>query len=140
MGDKIIQLDQVVYQYPDAQTRAVNDVTLDVEKGEFLAVLGRNGSGKSTLAKLMNALLTPTGGTVTVGGAVQFAVTSKRLAEDTRELIASLGHRVRMTTKRVRGRSEESSTCYTLTFITDDQVFAADELELAVTKYPRGRG
>ena len=68
MGDKIIQLDQVVYQYPDAQTRAVNDVTLDVEKGEFLAVLGRNGSGKSTLAKLMNALLMPTGGTVTVGG------------------------------------------------------------------------
>ena len=68
MGDKIIQLDQVVYQYPDAQTRAVNDVTLDVEKGEFLAVLGRNGSGKSTLAKMMNALLTPTGGTVTVGG------------------------------------------------------------------------
>ena len=68
MDDKIIQLDQVVYQYPDAQTRAVNDVTLDVEKGEFLAILGRNGSGKSTLAKLMNALLTPTGGTVTVGG------------------------------------------------------------------------
>ena len=68
MGDKIIQLDQVVYQYPDAQRRAVNDVTLDVEKGEFLAVLGRNGSGKSTLAKLMNALLMPTGGTVTVGG------------------------------------------------------------------------
>ena len=68
MDDKIIQLEQVVYQYPDAQTRAVNDVTLDVEKGEFLAVLGRNGSGKSTLAKLMNALLTPTGGTVTVGG------------------------------------------------------------------------
>ena len=68
MDDKIIQLEQVVYQYPDAQTRAVNDVTLDVEKGEFLAILGRNGSGKSTLAKLMNALLTPTGGTVTVGG------------------------------------------------------------------------
>ena len=68
MVDKIIQLDRVVYQYPDAQTRAVNDVTLDVEKGEFLAILGRNGSGKSTLAKLMNALLTPTGGTVTVGG------------------------------------------------------------------------
>ena len=68
MNDKIIQLEQVVYQYPDAQTRAVNDVTLDVEKGEFLAILGRNGSGKSTLAKLMNALLTPTGGTVTVGG------------------------------------------------------------------------
>jgi replicative DNA helicase len=67
--------------------------------------------------------LLDTDGTVTVGGAVQFAVTGRRLAEDTRELIASLGHRVRMSTKRVRGRTEASSTCYTLTFSTDDEVF-----------------
>src|SRR4051794_34066689 len=67
--------------------------------------------------------LLDTDGTVTVGGAVQFAVTGLRLAEDTRELIAGLGHRVRMSTKRVRGRTEASSTCYTLTFSTDDEVF-----------------
>src|SRR4051794_24308834 len=67
--------------------------------------------------------LLDTDGTVTVGGAVQVAVTSRRLAEDTRELIASFGHRVRMSTKRVRGRTEASSTCYTLTFSTDDEVF-----------------
>ena len=46
--------------------RAVNDVNLDIEAGEFVAVLGHNGSGKSTLAKHMNALLIPTEGTMLV--------------------------------------------------------------------------
>jgi replicative DNA helicase len=70
--------------------------------------------------------LLDTDGTVAPSGVVQFGVTGRRLAEDTRELIAGLGYRVRMTTKRVRGRSEESSTCYTLTFSTDDAVFALE--------------
>ncbi|MDO4274301.1 MAG: energy-coupling factor transporter ATPase [Eubacteriales bacterium] len=46
--------------------RAVNDVNLDIEAGEFVAILGHNGSGKSTLAKHMNALLLPTEGTLWV--------------------------------------------------------------------------
>ena len=46
--------------------RAVNDVNLDIEAGEFVAVLGHNGSGKSTLAKQMNALLIPSEGTMWV--------------------------------------------------------------------------
>ena len=41
--------------------RAVNDVNLDIEAGQFVAVLGHNGSGKSTLAKHLNALLLPDG-------------------------------------------------------------------------------
>ena len=48
--------------------RAVNDVDLDIEPGEFIAILGHNGSGKSTLAKHMNALLLPTEGTLWVDG------------------------------------------------------------------------
>ena len=72
-------------------------------------------------------------------GVVQFAVTSRRLAEDTRELIASLGYRVRMTTKRVRGRSEDSSTCYTLTFSTDDKVFALERKRSCTRNGARGR-
>lgn len=48
--------------------RAVNDVNLDIQAGEFVAVLGHNGSGKSTLAKHMNALLLPTEGTIWVDG------------------------------------------------------------------------
>ena len=74
--------------------------------------------------------LLDTDGTVAPSGVVQFGVTSRRLAEDTRELVASLGYRVRMTTKRVRGRAEESSTCYTLTFSTDDEVFKLERKKL----------
>lgn len=46
--------------------RAVNDVNLDIEAGDFVAILGHNGSGKSTLAKHMNALLLPSEGTLWV--------------------------------------------------------------------------
>ena len=46
--------------------RAVNDVNLDIEAGDFVAVLGHNGSGKSTLAKQINALLIPSEGTMWV--------------------------------------------------------------------------
>ena len=49
-------------------TRAVNDVNLSVEKGQFIAILGGNGSGKSTLAKHINAILYPTEGYVLVDG------------------------------------------------------------------------
>ena len=48
--------------------RAVDGVDLDVKKGDFVAVLGHNGSGKSTLAKQINAILTPTDGTLDVDG------------------------------------------------------------------------
>ena len=48
--------------------RAVDDVSLDVEEGQFIAVLGHNGSGKSTFAKHLNALLMPTEGTVWIDG------------------------------------------------------------------------
>ena len=48
--------------------RAIDGVNLDIEPGQFIAILGHNGSGKSTLAKHMNAILTPTGGTMWVDG------------------------------------------------------------------------
>ena len=50
----------------EATQRAVNDVNLDIEAGDFVAVLGHTGSGKSTLAKQMNALLIPSEGTMWV--------------------------------------------------------------------------
>ena len=49
-------------------TTAVDQVTLDIAQGEFIAILGHNGSGKSTLAKHVNAILNPTEGTVWVDG------------------------------------------------------------------------
>ena len=48
--------------------RAIDDVSLDIQPGQFIAILGHNGSGKSTLAKQMNALLLPTEGAIYVDG------------------------------------------------------------------------
>ncbi len=65
-----LRLRDVCYAYDEGENarEAVRDVTLDVARGEFVAVLGHNGSGKSTLAKLLNGLLTPTRGDVFVLG------------------------------------------------------------------------
>lgn len=66
---KAVSFENVKFSYREEDGEfAVNGVTLSVEEGEFVAVLGRNGSGKSTLAKMINALLVPTEGTVTVFG------------------------------------------------------------------------
>ncbi len=68
MAKTIIEARNVSYRYEDAAAPAVDDVSLSVEEGEFLAILGRNGSGKSTFAKLLNALLLPASGELTVNG------------------------------------------------------------------------
>ncbi|MGI6737327.1 MAG: energy-coupling factor transporter ATPase [Anaerovoracaceae bacterium] len=71
MGD-LIRVSNLVYDYVDEEgrptARALDGVTLNIEEGSFVAVIGRNGSGKSTLAKTFNALLLPTEGEVTVAG------------------------------------------------------------------------
>lgn len=66
--DSII-IDNVSYSYQKSEGEyALNGISLTVREGEFLAIVGRNGSGKSTLAKLMNGLIVPKSGTVTVYG------------------------------------------------------------------------
>jgi replicative DNA helicase len=67
--------------------------------------------------------LLDTDGTVTSTGSAQFGVTSRRLAYDVRELVLSLGYRCTISTKRVKGRSEETSTYYMVNFTTADEVF-----------------
>jgi replicative DNA helicase len=74
--------------------------------------------------------LLDTDGTVTAGGSVRFAVTNKRLAEDVRELVTSLGYRSAMTTKSLRGRDAESSISYAITFGTEDDVFRLERKRL----------
>ncbi|MEY8418969.1 energy-coupling factor transporter ATPase [Oscillospiraceae bacterium 44-5] len=67
----IIRTDDLHFSYPAAEgvTPVVLDgVSLEIEEGSFVAVLGHNGCGKSTLAKHMNAILLPSGGTVYVDG------------------------------------------------------------------------
>lgn len=68
--DNIIELKNVSYDYVsgDMITRGVKDVTLDIERGSFVAFVGHNGSGKSTLAKLLNGFFVPDKGKVFVEG------------------------------------------------------------------------
>ena len=68
MSNAIIEARDVSFRYESGLSDAVSHLTLRIEAGEFVAILGRNGCGKSTLAKLMNALLLPTGGEITVDG------------------------------------------------------------------------
>jgi replicative DNA helicase len=67
--------------------------------------------------------LLDTDGTATRFGSVQFTVTSRRLAEDFRELVISLGYRCGWYERPVRGHSEDTSTAFTITFTTTDDVF-----------------
>lgn len=66
---EIIRVSDVYYDYEnpdDTVATAVNGVSLSVQKGEWLSIIGHNGSGKSTLAKLLNGLFLPRAGHVTV--------------------------------------------------------------------------
>ena len=68
----MLQTEHLSFTYPaeegQTSTVALEDVSLSIERGSFVVVLGHNGSGKSTLAKHMNAVLLPSGGTVYVEG------------------------------------------------------------------------
>lgn len=65
MGE-FIKVDNVSFSYDD--NRVLNNISLSVQEGEFVALLGHNGCGKSTMAKLFNVLLSPQSGTVTIDG------------------------------------------------------------------------
>ena len=71
----ILNIKNLIHKYmtyddseKNQEIRAIDDVSFSVEKGEFIAILGRNGSGKSSLAKHINGLLLPTEGAVYVKG------------------------------------------------------------------------
>ncbi len=71
MKENIIEIVDLIHEYKkddDETIQALKKVSLNIKKGEFIAILGHNGSGKSTLAKHMNAILLPSGGKVYVNG------------------------------------------------------------------------
>lgn len=72
--NEIIKIENLIFDYvkevEDERTitRAIDDISLSIEKGSFVAIIGKNGSGKSTLAKNLNGLLVPTAGKIYVNG------------------------------------------------------------------------
>ncbi|MCV3763615.1 energy-coupling factor ABC transporter ATP-binding protein [Companilactobacillus farciminis] len=68
--EKIISIKNLSYTYPDSKTPAINDLSLDIYKNEWLSIVGRNGSGKSTLTKLIDGLIEADSGTIAIDGQV----------------------------------------------------------------------
>jgi replicative DNA helicase len=87
-------------------------------------------SSEAQRRELLAGLL-DTDGTVNPTGSVQLCVTDERLARDVRELVHTLGYRTGWSTRTVKGRDAAHSTAYTITFTTDDEVFALERKRLA---------
>lgn len=72
MTEPFIHAENLSFSYPGTgeseKIPALTEISLDIGKGEYVAILGHNGSGKSTFAKLLNLILEPTSGTLVVGG------------------------------------------------------------------------
>ena len=70
MNEAFIKIKNLSYTYNDENIYipAVSDVSLDIEEGSYVAIIGRNGSGKSTLAKLLNMILEPSSGSIEIAG------------------------------------------------------------------------
>ena len=66
--EPILRTEHLTFTYPGEEHPSLGDLSLEIARGSFVAILGHNGSGKSTLAKLFNAILLPTGGKVYVDG------------------------------------------------------------------------
>lgn len=78
----LVELDRVfkIYQVGDEEIRALDDVSLTIESGEFISIIGPSGSGKSTLMHLLGCLDTPTRGTITLDGIQIHNASSMQLA------------------------------------------------------------
>ncbi len=82
MKDPFIKIENLTFSYPEddgSDDVVLDGLSLEIERGSLVAVLGHNGSGKSTLAKLLNLVLTPTSGKITVDG---LEITKPDLTED----------------------------------------------------------
>lgn len=68
MTQPIIAVEHVTFRYADQPNNAVENLSFQVERGQWLAIVGHNGSGKSTLSKLLTGLLFPSEGTIHIAG------------------------------------------------------------------------
>jgi len=68
MSETIINVDNITFHYDQTAAPALDDVSIHVNKGEWLAIVGHNGSGKSTLARILNGLYIPDKGKIQVCG------------------------------------------------------------------------
>ena len=117
--DIYIHTENLCYTYRESEDEvgipAVRNVSLDIRRGEYVAILGHNGSGKSTLAKLLNLILEPTHGKMVVGGV---DLTDGELSEE-----AILAHR-----RRVGMVFQNPDNQLVATIVEEDVAFGPENL------------
>lgn len=113
----VVSLQRVSYRYlgaPDGET-AIADVTFDIWPGEMVAIIGSNGAGKTTLSKLLNGLLEPSQGQISICGQNTVSTPTSKLAQHVGMLFQNPDHQICQTsvhdeiafTLRLRGLSDE---------------------------------
>lgn len=85
MPDKIIDVQDLVYCYSDG-TRALDGISLSIEDGEFVALVGQNGCGKTTFSKCLNGIFKPTEGKIYVNGI------DTSVAKEKKQLVKNIGY------------------------------------------------
>ncbi|WP_018084354.1 energy-coupling factor ABC transporter ATP-binding protein [Desulfurispora thermophila] len=89
----MIRLENVTYKYPGGPT-VLQDITLHIDRGDFVALLGANGSGKTTLLKLLNGLLRPCTGRVVIDGQDISQIRTSQLARRVGFLFQNPDHQI----------------------------------------------
>jgi energy-coupling factor transport system ATP-binding protein len=92
-GPPLLSVEHVDFSYPEG-AHALDDVSLTIQAGEFLAIIGQNGSGKTTLAKCLNGLLRPQRGAVRLRGADLAGLPLNRLATDIGYVFQNPDHQI----------------------------------------------
>lgn len=94
MAEPILLVEHLYYRYPTRTNYALEDVSLSIPSGEFVAIIGQNGSGKTTLIKHFNGLLKPTQGRVVVDGRETTGLLTSELARSVGYVFQNPDHQI----------------------------------------------
>ena len=107
---KGITLDNVHFSYPNTQTETIRGISLKIQPGETVSIVGENGAGKSTLAKLMLGLYVPDRGTVRIGGLDSEKVASRCIYQNCAAVFQDYQHY--LTTLEENITISSNNSCY----------------------------
>ncbi|MFP5360380.1 MAG: ABC transporter ATP-binding protein [Actinomycetes bacterium] len=126
----VLELDGVVKQYPGhPPVRALDGVSLTVNRGELVAIVGPSGSGKSTLLHLIGTLDRPSEGTVTIGGHVVSTMSDRRLSAARSSLIGFVFQQFHLVPSMTALDNVATGLLYTGASLTERRFRAYEALE-----------
>jgi len=114
-----------IFNGPEGETRALDGVSLDIEKGEIFGVIGLSGAGKSTLIRTLNRLEEPTSGSIMIGGVDILSLDEKELNEKRKSIGMIFQHFNLLSSRDVFGN---------VAFPLELQGYSKNEIKLKVTR------